>query len=60
MLKTGIKTRTIEELVQNTHAKHWYEIITYINNWYLIDTYASDKTVDNWNRMQNAADFGGI
>ena len=29
-----------------------------MKNWYLIVTDASDKTVKNWNRMQNAADLG--
>ena len=51
-----------------TRVKNWYKILTYVKkryqiithnkNWYLIVTYVSDKTVKNWNRMQNAADLG--
>ena len=40
------------------HVKNWYQIITHMKNWYLIVTEVSDKTVKNWNRMQNAADLG--
>ena len=40
-----------------THVTNWYQIITCMKNWNLIVTGDSDKTVKNWNRMQNAADF---
>ena len=30
-----------------------------MKNWYLIATDVSDKTLKNWNRIQNAADLGG-
>ena len=40
-----------------THKKNWYQIITDVKIWYLIVTDVSDKTVKNWNRMQNAADL---
>ena len=39
--------------------KNWYQIITHMKNWYLIATDVSDKTLKNWNRIQNAADLGG-
>ena len=42
---------TCENLVPNHHR---------CENWDIIVIYVSDKTVKNWNRMQNAADFGGI
>ena len=41
------------------YVNNWYPIITHIKNWYLNVTHVSDKTVKNWNRMQNAADFEG-
>ena len=31
-----------------------------MKNWYLVVTDVSDKNVKNWNRMQNAEEFGGI
>ena len=43
-----------------THVKNWYQIITEVKNWNSIVTNVSVKTVKNWNRMQNAADLGGI
>ena len=59
MWKIGIKTHTCEELVPNpTHLKNGYPSITDVKNWYLIVTGVSDKIVENWNRMQNAADLG--
>ena len=42
-----------------THVKNWYQIITHMKNCYLIVTDVSDKTVKNWNRMQNAVDWVG-
>ena len=41
------------------YVNNWYPIITHIKNWYLNVTHVSDKTVKNWNRMQNAADLEG-
>ena len=60
--KNGIKTHTCEELVPNPHTceKLVPNYRTYMKNWYFIVTDISYKTVENWNRMQNAADFGGI
>ena len=60
---------TYENLVSKlTRAKSWYQILNHVENWYqiitdrknwgLIVTDVSDKTVNNWNRMQNAADWG--
>ena len=43
-----------------THVNSWYRIITYVKHWYLIVTEVSNKTVKNWNRMQNTADLGDI
>ena len=40
-----------------TNVNNWYQIITDVKNWYLIAIDVSNKTVKNWNRMQNAADF---
>ena len=40
--------------------KIWYQIITYIKNWYLIVTDVIDKTVKNWNGMQKAFRLDGI
>ena len=31
-----------------------------VKNWYLIITDASNKTVKDWNRMQNATDLEGF
>ena len=42
-----------------THVQNWYQIIADVKNWYLICTDVNDKTVQKWNRMQNAADLGG-
>ena len=60
---------SVKDLYQNLHVRrtgtnprtceNWYQIITHMKNWYLIVTDVSE-TVENWNRMQNAADFGGI
>ena len=48
-----------EELVPNPHTcENLVQIITDVKNWYLIVTDVSDKTVKNWNRMQNATDLG--
>ena len=60
MRKFCIKTHTCEELIPNPHTckENWYQIIIDVKNWYLIVTDVSDKTVNNWNRMQNAADIG--
>ena len=41
-----------------THVKNWYQIITDVKNWYIIVTDVSDKSVNNWNRVQNEADEG--
>ena len=38
-----------------TKLKNWCQIITDVKNWYFIVTDVSDKTVQNWNRMQNSA-----
>ena len=43
-----------------TYVKNWYQSITEVKIWYLIVTDASDKTVKNWNQMQNAADWGVV
>ena len=42
-----------------THVNNLYQIIKHIKNWYVIVSYATDKTVKNWNRMQNAAYLWG-
>ena len=38
-----------------THVNNLYQIIKHMRNWYVIVSYVIDKTVKNWNRMQNAA-----
>ena len=67
--KICIKTHPCQELVPNpdTCETHWHQFtrfITDVKNWYLIVTDVSDKTMKNWDRMLNAADFfrggGGI
>ena len=53
---------------QLKRVNNWYQIlihvkqigIKYVKNWYFIVTDVIGKTVKNWNRMQNAADLGGI
>ena len=45
--------RTCEKLALNHHRLVWWE------NWCFIVTDVSDKTVKNWNRMQNVAAWGG-
>ena len=66
-VKNWYQIITCETLVSKlTCAKNWYLTIThmkklvpkyhlYMKNWYLIFTDVSDKTVKNWNRVQNAA-----
>ena len=57
-VKNGIKTHTNEEMVPNHHT---FEKL--VPNYHACEelvlsrTYISDKTVKNWNRMQNAADL---
>ena len=43
-----------------THVKNWYQFITDEKNRYLdtIVTDISNKDVKNWNRMQNAENWG--
>ena len=42
-----------------SHVKNWYQVITHMKHWYLIVTDVSNKTLKNWNRMQNAVVWGG-
>ena len=42
-----------------TDVKKWYQIIKDVKKRYIIVKDVSDKTVKNWNRMKNAAIFGG-
>ena len=70
--KIGIKSSHVKNWYQNSHVCRSVELvanphtceklipnITHMKNWYLIATAVSNKTVKNWNRMQNAADLGG-
>ena len=53
---------TCEKLISKLICvKNWYQILTHVKNWYqiiahmryFIVTDVSDKTMKNWNRMQN-------
>ena len=59
MRKSGIKTPTCEELVLKHHTCEKLLPIYHTYKKLVLDlTDVSDKTVKNWNRMQNAADKG--
>ena len=58
-VKIGIKSSHVKIVIKLTRVKYWYQILTDVKNWYLIVTDVSDKTVKKWNRIQNAADWGG-
>ena len=62
---TNVKNRyqiltSVKLGTKSSDVKILNQLITEVKNWYLIFTYVSDKTVKNENRVQNAADLGGI
>ena len=70
-MKIGIKSHTCEELVPNPHTcekliPNYQRCEKLVPNYHrceelvLVVTDVSDKTVKNWNRMQNAADLEGV